>query len=162
MDPLHWRGSMPGRCATAAIVLLWAAAVGWQIQRGAAAPYTTAPKLIDSLRAAVSEGETVWTIWCNNVRLGQAANEVREDRAIGYIVRQNVTLDGDLRGFLNLALVNRLLQLNLGENLALTLNSDIQVTQFGSMSRFSMGAGVHMDKRRQDGIIKAYVTGRTE
>src|SRR5205823_6627958 len=62
----------------------------------------------------------------------------------------------------NLAFVNRFLPTELGENLALTLNSDIQVTQFGSLARFSMSAAVHLDKRAQDGTIKAFITGRTE
>jgi hypothetical protein len=153
---------MPSRGGVCAILLMFFGAVGWQLYSHFSAPYTMTPKLIDSLRLAVDDGQTTWRIFHNGMPLGRAVNEVREDRSVGYILRQSVTLDGNLTQFLNLGAINRLFQLNLDENLALTMNSDMQVTQFGSLTRFTMNAAVHLDKRIKDGLIRAFISGRAE
>lgn len=153
---------MPTRATIGFIVLLWLSAVGWQAYRAANARYTAAPRLLDSLRLAAAEGESAWVITHNGVVLGRSVNEVREDRIIGYILRQNVTLDGDLSGLLNLKLLSSFLPVDLSKGLAFELNTDINVTQFGSLSRFSMNAAVHLDKKQKDGMVKAYISGRAE
>lgn len=153
---------MPGRATIYAILLFWLGAVGWQLYAYFSAPYTAAPKLIDSLRAAVHDGDSTWKILHNGNLLGTTHNEAREDRSVGYILRQTVTLDGNLESFLNLQLLNRLFQLNLNNNLALSMTTDMQITQFGSLTRLTMNAAVHLDKRQQDGLLRAFISGRAD
>lgn len=153
---------MPGRTASLLILLFWLLAVAWQLSRAFTAPYTAAPKLLASLRLAVEDGETTWKITHNNLLLGTTVNDVKEDRAIGYILRQQVTLDSNLDSFLGTSVLGRIIPLRLAESLALTMNLDIQVTQFGSLHRFTLTAAAHLDKHRKDGVLKAFISGRAE
>ncbi len=152
---------MPGRLGTMVICILFLVTVVWQISRTLTEPYHTPPRMLDSLRAAAEDGETDWIIRFNGQVLGHSTHSVREDKRVGFIVKQTMTLDGELEQFLNLKQLSKWLKIPIPPRLAFTMSMDMDVSQFGSLNRVTFNASIHLDKIQQDNFIRLFVQGRT-
>ncbi len=86
---------MPSRWLSLGIVGFWLAMVGWFAGREAWTRYGQRPLLQDALREASADGQVLWTIKRNHVRIGEAETQVLPNPDTGsYKMIQKVSMDG--------------------------------------------------------------------